>query len=103
MRIVRGLARILILVGGLVAVAAVLAGLLLDLRTLHYSFGWPGVAAGVVLAPLTLMVEPWRALFSVQHEWLNLTLGIGGVMAGSALYCIGHLFAQNAQKNGPVL
>ncbi|TAH36886.1 MAG: hypothetical protein EYC70_07825 [Planctomycetota bacterium] len=89
----RGLARLLILLGGLLCVGGVALGFALNLRSLHLSFGWPGAAAGVLLAPLTLMVEPWRALLSAHHIWWNLAACFGGVLLGSALYGFGHLLA----------
>lgn len=85
------MARLLILVGGLIAIAGVLAGFAFDLISLEGSFGWAGVAAGVVLAPLTVMLEPWRALFSsADPVWINLVVTYGGVFAGAGLYGFGH-------------
>ena len=62
-------------------------GLIMSLALIGYLVGFWGVVFGLVLAPLTLAVGPWIAIFK-WGTWIPLVITYGGAILGAALYAI---------------
>jgi len=63
-------------------------GLALCLVTLHTVTGFPGVALGFLLSPVTFLATPWYALAALG-DWTPVLVCYAGGLASTALIGIG--------------
>ncbi len=62
-------------------------GLIMGLAMIGYAVGSWGVILGIILAPITLALAPWYAVFK-WGTWIPFVIIYGGAAMGAVLYAI---------------